>query len=85
MDWLVQIGIWASGAVIVVGVMQWAKGILPKTLPTWVYSLMLPIAAIGSGIAAGGDNNIFNGLGIWAVAQLGYEIIIQKVKQRLEK
>jgi hypothetical protein len=82
MDWLVQLGIWASGAVIVVGLMQWAKGLLPKSIPSWAYALALPIAAIGVALL---PQSIFNGLGIMALAQIGYETIVQRVKKRLEQ
>lgn len=83
MEWMQAIGIWAAGGVIVVGIMQWLKGLMPQKVSTLVYVIMLPIFSMMTGIAAGGSLWLFNGLGIWAVSQIGYEAIIQGIKKKL--
>lgn len=77
-----DIGIWALGSVIVVGLIQWFKPILPKA-PTWVWIVALPVTATIGAVAYGTDKVIWNALGIWAIAQIGYEVIVQAVKSRL--
>lgn len=84
-------GIWCAGAVIVVGVMQWVKGFTAQTIqrviPSWVWSLILPLCAIGASAAFAFNQNggslIWNALGIWAVSQLGYEVIVKSVVENL--
>jgi|GEM_PF-2030427 len=84
-------GIWCAGAVIVVGVMQWGKGFAAQTIqrviPSWVWSLILPFCAIGASAAFAFNQNggslIWNALGIWAVSQLGYEVIVKSVVENL--
>ena len=84
-------GIWCAGAVIVVGVMQWVKGITAQTIrrvvPSWVWSLILPVCALGASAAfsfkQSGGSWIWNALGIWAVSQLGYEVIVKSVVENL--
>ena len=84
-------GIWCAGAVIVVGVMQWVKGFAAQTIqrviPSWVWSLILPFCALGASAAfsfkQNGGSWIWNALGIWAVSQLGYEVIVKSVVENL--
>ena len=84
-------GIWCAGAVIVVGVMQWVKGFAAQTIrrviPSWVWSLILPFCALGASAAfsfkQNGGSWIWNALGIWAVSQLGYEVIVKTVFENL--
>jgi len=84
-------GIWCAGAVIVVGVMQWGKGFAAQTIqrviPSWVWSLILPFCALGASAAfsfkQSGGSWIWNALGIWAVSQLGYEVIVKTVVENL--
>ena len=84
-------GIWCAGAVIVVGVMQWVKGFTAQTIqrviPSWVWLLILPLCAIGASAAfsfkQNGGSLIWNALGIWAVSQLGYEVIVKSVVENL--
>lgn len=78
------VSIWTAGAIIVVGAIQWAKGIvkqiIKRDVPTWIWSIIMPICAVGASIASGhGGKWIWNGLGIWAASQLGYEVIVKSV------
>lgn len=77
-----DIGTWALGAVIVVGLIQWFKGMLPKA-PTWVWIIASPLAAVIGSAAYGTDKIAWNALGILAVSQMGYELILQTVKSKL--
>ncbi len=82
-----DIGTWATGAVIVVGIIQWIKGLAPQAKPsTW--SIILPVISFLAAVAFGFKSNTLSGVlwdtaGIWAISQLGYEIIVQSVKKRL--
>lgn len=78
----IQWGIWLAGAVAVVGGVQWAKGLAPKA-PSWVWLLAMPVLSVAAALAAGGDRPWFNALGIAAIAQLGYELIVQAVRKKL--
>lgn len=81
-----DIALWAMGAAIVVGLMQWAKKLLDKplpNLPSWAWSFVLPACSFGAGFAYGGDKPVWNSLGIWAIAQLGYLVIIKTVEAKL--
>lgn len=84
------VGVWAAGAIIVVGVIQWLKGfvqqIVKKSVTTWVWSVIMPLCAIGTSRAFdlfGGQAEalkwVWNALGIWAASQLGYEVIVKSV------
>ena len=81
------VGVWASGAIIVVGVIQWLKGfvqqIVRSGVPTWVWSVIMPLCAIGTSRAfdlfggqAAALKWVWNALGIWAASQLGIIIAI---------
>ena len=86
MDILVGFGLWGSGAIVVVGLVQWAKNLCPNA-PRWAWMSMLPLAAVVAAVAAKGFAlpAVWDALGIWAIAQLGYELIIQTVKNKLSK
>jgi len=73
---------WLAGAVAVVGITQWMKGLAPKA-SSWVWAAIMPLLAIGVAWAAGGARPWFDALGIVAIAQLGYELIVQGVKRKL--
>lgn len=77
---------WLAGAVAIVGIIQWAKGacekIIPDKLPSWVWSLVLPAVAVGVSFTMTGEY-FWNLCGTWAIAQLGYEVIIQAVKKKV--
>ena len=75
-------GQWAVGAVMVVGVLQWLKNIVPKTAPKWLYVALLPVVSVGVALLPVGG--ILWGAALaFALAQLGYETIIQTVKKKL--
>lgn len=85
---IADFGIWAAGAVIVVGVVQWAKGLFPK-VPSKLWSIVLPVVSAGAGFAYSFKtgviaDGVWTSLGIWAIAQLGYELIVQTVQQKLK-
>lgn len=73
-----------GAAVIVIGMIQWAKGIANK-VPSKAWAIIMPILSVVVAICVGGGINqiAVNGLGIWAICQLGYEIIVQAVTKRL--
>lgn len=84
------VGVWTAGAIIVVGVIQWLKGfvqqIVRSGVPTWVWSVIMPLCAIGTSRAfdlfggqAAALKWVWNALGIWAASQLGYEVIVKSV------
>jgi len=76
--------LWVGGGVVVVGMIQFAKGLFPKPaqdqIPSWVWAII----AAGSAIAyAYVPEGIRNALGVLAVSQIGYETILQTVKNKL--
>jgi len=73
---------WLAGAVAVVGITQYLKG-FAKEAPSWVWLAVMPVLAIGTAWAAGGARPWYDALGIVAIAQLGYELIVQGVKRNL--
>lgn len=85
---IIDIGTWSAGAVIVVGAIQWAKGALSKiALPSWVWAIALPLVSIGAAGASAAKTGDWHRLpwdaaGMWAIAQLGYELIVQTVRRR---
>ena len=84
---ILDLALWTAGAVIVVGIMQWAKNILPK-VPPKAWAFILPVVSFGAAVAGAVKGNDFsgilwNGAGIWAVAQVGYELIVQSIKKKL--
>jgi hypothetical protein len=84
---IIDFATWAAGAVIVVGVMQWAKNLLKK-IPTWIWSVVLPIVSLGASAAAAYKESdyssiFWNAAGIWAISQVGYELIVQSIKKKL--
>lgn len=75
-DW----GYVVSAAVIAVGIVQWMKGLL-KRFPSWVWSAIIP--AVSTGVAFAADGGVWqiatNALAVWAICQLGYELILQNI------
>lgn len=68
-----------AASVSVVGVVEWLKGFLPISVPTWVYrAVLLPVSAIVA-VAAGGS--VFqiasNVLAMLAVTQISYPVLVQ--------
>ena len=75
--------------VIVVGIIQWLKGVW-KTMPSLASSLIVPILCMGFSLLAGPafgwvfwTSLILGGLS-WSLAQLCYEIIIQSVPRLVQ-
>ena len=70
-------------AVAVVGLLEWVKGLLPKA-PTWVWALVSAAGCLG--IAAASfylPAWVLIGLVALAVAQLGYQSIVQFIKSKI--
>lgn len=83
MSEIIDLATWLAGASIAIGLIQWAKGLLPKT-PTWVWSAALPVGAIAAALAAGGDRWAWDALGIWAIAQVGWDAILRRIIKGIE-
>ena len=77
-----QISVWLAGALIVAGLVQYVKGIVPRA-PSWVWLVVAPVAAFGAALALGGTAWLWNALGIWACGQLFYETIIKFVASKI--
>jgi hypothetical protein len=75
-----ELALWIGGAVTVIGLIQWIKGFVPATVPTWIWAAAAPALAIGYALA---PDFVRTGAGILAVSQIGYETIIQAIKQSL--
>jgi hypothetical protein len=75
-----------SGAFGVAGVLQYAKGLLPKA-PTWLWQAVSPVACVGVAITYGGDalQVAQNAVLLLAMTQLMYETVIQLVKKSIER
>jgi len=86
----IDFAVWFAGAVIAVGLIEWAKNLFPKA-PSWVWMVVLPIVAVVAAFAivlkddASTAAIVWNAFGIWALSQLGYALIVQLVKKRLEQ
>ena len=79
---MLDIGTWSLGAVIVVGLIQWVKGLAPKAA-SWVWAAALPMASIATAMSYGFDKMLWNALGICAFAQVCYEVILQTIKAKV--
>jgi len=86
----IDFAVWFAGAVIAVGLIEWAKNLFPKA-PPWVWMVVLPVGAFVAAFSivlkdeASTVSIVWNALGIWSLSQLGYALIVQLVKKRLEK
>lgn len=86
MDYIIDIGMWLSGALILGGIIQWAKNLLPN-VPGLTWAAIMPLAAVGISVAKNLPTPAliaWNALGIWACCQLFYELIVQNVKNKLK-
>lgn len=75
-----QFGAWLAGGVAIVGILQWIKGLAPKTWPAWLYAIAVPVLAAGWSVAPPWAQQA---AGVLAISQIGYETIIQTVKRKL--
>lgn len=72
-----------SVAVAVVGLLQWFKGLFSK-LPGWVWALASAVGCMGVAAAVFYlPPWVLMGLVALAVAQLGYETIVQFIKSKI--
>jgi hypothetical protein len=84
--------IWFSGAIIVIGLIQWVKNIVEKifpnlSLPSWFWSAIVPIFSFVASFAMYSikERNIWwTLLGIWAISQICYESIIRAINKKIE-
>lgn len=73
----------AAATFIVVGLIQWAKGVFPKA-PSKVWTWAFPPACFAFYAAVHFlPMWVTGGLLVWAAGQLGYENIVQVVKAKL--
>jgi len=84
----IDFAIWFAGAVIAVGLIEWAKNLAPKA-PSWLWMVALPVGAVVAAFAVVLRDEApflaiaWNACGIWALAQLGYALIVQTIKRKL--
>lgn len=75
--------VWLSGAVIIVGTIEWIKGMLKAcfkiVVPAWVPSILLPPVCLAVSAAKGGLL-WYNALGMLAASEAGYALIWQNLK-----
>ena len=83
-----NIAVWLTGAIIVVGLVEWVKAlgqaITDRKVKSIVYAACLPVVAFIVAYSMELEGSRFwVALGIWAIAQIGYELIIQAVRKKL--
>jgi hypothetical protein len=82
-EWIAALAI----AVIVVGLIQWVKGLVKSTVPKWLWALVSILSCILLGFLIGGTEDPTISLGsiillaglAAAFSQLGYEVIVQGI------
>ncbi len=79
MDVFSNMGLLLGGAVATAGLIQWGKGLVKKA-PSWVWAICLIIFGVGYMYA---PEQVRTGLLISAIAQLGYETLIQPIKKKV--
>ena len=83
-----DVTLWIGGAIIVVGLTQYIKGMIKPYVPNKcarvVYSLLSACLAFVVGYFGGGTPIIWNCLGILVFSQLGYEYILQVIEKKLK-
>ena len=77
----IDIAMWGAGAVIVVGLLEWAKGMLPS-VPSWVWAIAAPLAAGLTALAGRSVKPIWDALGILAISQMCYQLVVQSIKKK---
>jgi uncharacterized membrane protein len=80
MDYIGQIGYYLGAAVAVAGTIQLVKNWIKKA-PTWIWTVALVV--IGAAFVFMPDR-IKEAMLIIAIAQLGYETLIQPAKRKLD-
>ena len=78
-DIFTDIGFYVGAAIAVTGFIQFVKGIWDKA-PGCVWAIALVLSVAGFMLA---PDIVRQGILILAIAQLGYETLIQPVKKRL--
>lgn len=82
---MISIGTWIMGSIIVIGGMQYIKGLVPIT-GNWrkLYSLCSIVIAFAAAYAGGGAHVFWDFMGILAIAQIGYDVILQNLLKKLK-
>lgn len=80
---IVDLATWIAGAIIAIGLIQWAKGAAARA-PTWAWTIALPAVSFAAAFAAGGPRRVWNALGIWAVSQVGWDAILRRIVKGIE-
>lgn len=73
---------WLPGGIVVVGLLQWIKGMAPKNakINRGVWAAFAALFSIGWAFS---PPWLRQGLGVLAVSQIGYETIIQTIRTKL--
>ena len=75
---------WLLGAIAVVGILEWVKGILSalndKNWKSLGLGLALPVICFIVAFGKGGADFMWNAFGMWSIAQLCYSLIVQSVQ-----
>jgi hypothetical protein len=83
----VDLALWAAGAVIAMGLIQWLKSTVNSIMkvdpPSWIWSAMLPAGAFAAAVSSGGPKMVWNALGIWAIAQLFWDAILRQLTKKI--
>jgi len=69
------------GAMVIVGIVQWFKGIF-KGIPKIILGIMVPLLAVAYAFAS---PELRFAAGVVSVSQLGYETLFQPVKALIDK
>jgi hypothetical protein len=77
----IDIAMWGAGAVIVVGLLEFCKGAFPKA-PSWVWTLAVLLASGLTALAGNSQKPVWDGLGILALSQMCYQLIVQSIKKK---
>jgi len=87
MEQFLDVGMWLAGALIVGGLLQWVKGLMPNvSSKTW--AAVMPLASLVVAVSKNFETPMliaWNAFGIWASCQLFYELIVQNVKNKFLK
>lgn len=80
--------VWLLGAVAVVGLIEWGKGmyesIKARNAKSIVLGLALPAVCAGVAFSKSSGTPLWDMAGMWSVAQLGYALIVQSVQKAIK-
>ena len=78
------LAVWVAGALVVNGLLQGLKKIIQKA-PSWFWWVLTVLASLGSGFAYSTNQWAWYGLGIYAISQLFWDKIFNRVDDALDK